>query len=61
MNVLCYEANIPGRYLTILTLGYFTWCLNLPPPKKKEEGKGGEEPNFALNLKLNFRVLIRPY
>ena len=41
------------------TLDYFTRRLNLPP--KKEEGKGGWEPNFALNLRLNFRVLIRPY
>ena len=30
-------------------------------PSQKKEGKGGWEPSFALNLILNFRVLIRPY
>ena len=49
-TLICQDLN---------QVGYSTWRLNLPP--KKEEGKGGREPNLALNLKLNFRVLIRPY
>ena len=42
-----------------ITLDYFIRSLNLPP--KVEEEIGGWEPNFVLNLRLNFRVLTRPY
>ena len=30
-------------------------------PPQKQERKGGWEPSFASNYRLNFRLLIKPY
>ena len=45
--------------ITSSTLGYEVTTFEFP--SQKQERKRGWEPSFALDLKLNFGVLIRPY
>ena len=52
-------SMLRGRSETTFYYGLFARTFKFAT--QKQERKGGWEPSFASNLRVNFRVLIRPY
>ena len=59
LSILAFLKQLKNKNSCCCTLGYDVTTFEFPSQKK--ERKGGWEPTFASNLKLNFGVLIRPY